>query len=109
MNPFKKLIEYLRSVKSELVKVSWPSQRDTMRYSALVIGISVLTAVAFASLDFGFTKLTDVGLAARAQYIASKATDPNATTTPAAPAPETKPVIDFSDVTPITTPASTTK
>lgn len=109
MNPAKKLIDYLRSVKSELSKVSWPSQRDTMRYSALVIGISIVTAAVFASLDLGFTKLADVGLTARAKYIAGQAIDPNATTTPEAPAPETKPVIDFSNVTPITTPVTSTQ
>lgn len=47
---------YLRSSKSELEKVSWPSKNDTLRYSALVVGISLVTALFFATLDFGLQK-----------------------------------------------------
>jgi preprotein translocase SecE subunit len=55
MSIVQKAIEYLRSAKSEMFKVSWPSRRDTLRYGGLIIGISVATAVLFATLDSGFT------------------------------------------------------
>jgi len=113
MNPLKALTNYLRSVKSELEKVSWPSRRDTIRYSALVIGISVVTAVIFASLDAGFSKLFEYGVTERTK-IAAEAAQKSAqqaasSTQQAAPTSTSQPTIDFNDVTPITTPASSTK
>jgi len=54
MNPASKLVDYLRQSREEVKKVSWPSRKDTIRYSALVIGASVLMAVFFAGLDTGF-------------------------------------------------------
>ncbi len=65
MSVFEKFIDYLRSSKDEARKVSWPSRQDTLRYSALVVGVSLIVAVFFAILDFGFTKLVDVALLQR--------------------------------------------
>ncbi len=49
------LVEYLRSSREEFSKVHWPTRQDTIRYSALVIGISVVIAAFFATLDFGLS------------------------------------------------------
>lgn len=49
------LIRYLREAKEELEKVTWPSRRDTVRYSAIVVGVSVGLAVGIALLDWGLT------------------------------------------------------
>ena len=68
MTIIQKTIDYFRSAKAEMFKVSWPSRRDTIRYSSLVIGISILVAVFFASLDYGFTKLFDVTVLSYAQH-----------------------------------------
>ncbi len=54
MTIVQKAIDYLRSAKAEMFKVSWPSRRDTLRYGGLIIGISIATAVLFAALDTGF-------------------------------------------------------
>jgi preprotein translocase SecE subunit len=66
MNVAQQFISYLRSSKEEFKKVSWPSRRDTVRYSALVIGMSVLVSALFGGLDAGFGKLVDSLIALRA-------------------------------------------
>ena len=81
-------IEYIKSSKAELEKVSWPSRQDTIRYSALVIVISVVVAVFFAVLDFSLGKAVD--------GLLSRGTPPPAQTQTQT-APEQKP-IDMSGV-----------
>ncbi|MSR85198.1 preprotein translocase subunit SecE [Candidatus Uhrbacteria bacterium] len=66
MNPLESIIGYVRSSKAELEKVSWPSRQDTIRYSALVIAVSIFVAVFFAALDFGLGKGVDALLARQA-------------------------------------------
>lgn len=66
MNLVTSLVEYLRSSKTELEKVSWPSRQDTFRYSSLVLGVSIIVAVFFASLDFGLNALVTAALQGRA-------------------------------------------
>ncbi|MDO8509947.1 MAG: preprotein translocase subunit SecE [bacterium] len=39
---------------NEMKKVTWPSKKQTINYSILVVGLSVGTAVFFAALDFIF-------------------------------------------------------
>jgi len=51
-NPFKLAIAYLRESKQELEKVSWPTRRETVRYSFLVIGVSLAMGAFFAGLDW---------------------------------------------------------
>ena len=53
MNPVQSIVDYIRTATAELKKVAWPSRKDTIRYSALVIGISVVVAAVFAALDTG--------------------------------------------------------
>ena len=67
MTFIEKTVDYFRSAKAEMFKVSWPSRRDTFRYSALIIGISVVVAAFFASLDYGFTSLFDATVTRFAQ------------------------------------------
>lgn len=55
-NPISWFGAYVREAKEELEKVIWPSREMTIRYSLLVIGMSVLMAMFFAGLDFGLTK-----------------------------------------------------
>lgn len=54
-NPITWLVSYLREAKEELGKVTWPSRRDTVRYSAIVVGVSVGLAFGIAALDWGLT------------------------------------------------------
>jgi len=48
MNRF---IQYLKDTRGELTHVAWPSQKQTAVYTALVIGISLLVAVAVGLFD----------------------------------------------------------
>jgi len=63
-NPVKWLISYFREAKEELQKVSWPSRMSTVRYSLLVIGVSIAMAGFFAGLDWalnlGLEKLIEI-------------------------------------------------
>lgn len=56
MNRF---FNYLADTRGELKHVSWPTQRQTMIYTILVIVLSIVTAVYLGVLDFGFTKGLD--------------------------------------------------
>lgn len=68
-NPLRPVIAYFTSAQEELRKVSWPSKQDTIRYSALVIGVSVAVAAFFGVLDLGLNKLVDATIASRAAPI----------------------------------------
>lgn len=46
------LVRYLKNVRIELKKVVWPSKEETVKYSALVILLSVLAAVFIYIFDF---------------------------------------------------------
>ncbi len=47
------LMNYINETKGELKHVSWPTKSQTINYTLIVIGISVLTAV-FLSIFDGF-------------------------------------------------------
>ena len=66
---FNGILNYFRSAKAELEKVTWPSKQDTLRYSAVVVAASVVAAAFFATLDFGLNK-TITGLLSRKQSAA---------------------------------------
>lgn len=45
---------YFVSSYAEMKKVSWPSKKQTINYSLLVIGLSIGMAIFFAVLDYVF-------------------------------------------------------
>lgn len=49
-----KLTKYFRESVLELKKVTWPSKKETYRYTFLVIGLSLLVAVFLGALDYIF-------------------------------------------------------
>ncbi|HYF04943.1 MAG TPA: preprotein translocase subunit SecE [Patescibacteria group bacterium] len=51
------LINFFKEVRSELFKVIWPTRKDTIRYTALVIVFSLFVAVVLGAADYGLTKL----------------------------------------------------
>jgi len=51
-NPPKPAATYLRESKEELEKVTWPTRRETVRYSVLVIAVSIVVGAFFAGLDW---------------------------------------------------------
>ncbi len=64
-NPLTSFIEYIRSSKVELEKVTWPTRELTIRYSLLVVGVSAVMAAFFAALDLGLGKGIDLALSGR--------------------------------------------
>ncbi len=47
----------LKEVKVEMSKVVWPSQKQMVIYTLVVIGISVFMALFLGALDLGFQKV----------------------------------------------------
>lgn len=54
-----KLTQYLRDTRGELKHVSWPTRRQALIFTALVIIISLLTAFFLGFFDFLFTRGLD--------------------------------------------------
>jgi len=52
-----KIITFLKEVRLEMKKVNWPTRQETLRYTLIVIGISVAVAAFLGTLDFIFTTL----------------------------------------------------
>jgi len=49
-----KIIQFFKEAKVELMKVNWPTKKDTINYTLVVIGISLGTAIFLGGLDFFF-------------------------------------------------------
>jgi len=46
-----KISEYIKETKGEMKHVTWPSKKQAINYSALVVGVSVVTALVLAIID----------------------------------------------------------
>lgn len=53
MNP----ITHLKDTWAELKQVRWPTRKQTLTLSGIVVGVSILMAAYVGSLDYGFTNL----------------------------------------------------
>ena len=54
-----KIIQFFTGAKAELTKVSWPSRRELLRYTILVVVISFLVAMFLGLLDMLFSYLVE--------------------------------------------------
>jgi len=52
-----KITEYIKQTRSEMSHVTWPSKQQTIRFTSLVIVVSVVTALILGIADFVFSKL----------------------------------------------------
>lgn len=104
MNLFQKTIAYFRTSKAEMEKVSWPTRQETIRYSSLVIGLSVGVAIFFAGLDFGLTKLVEVTISARQSTQTQQPADLQVTPITPDVVPTTAPAAETTPSAPATTP-----
>ncbi len=51
---FAKLKKFLEESRYELKRVNWPTREQTIRYTLVVIGLSVSLSLFLGILDFGF-------------------------------------------------------
>jgi len=52
-----KFTEYVKATKAEMVHVNWPSKEQTIRFTTLVILVSLATAVLLGLSDYVFSRL----------------------------------------------------
>lgn len=50
----KKITQFFREAKSELLLVNWPTKKQNLNYTALVIAISLVMAFFLGGLDWVF-------------------------------------------------------
>lgn len=48
------IINFLKEARAELKKVNWPSKKQTINYTLIVIGISIAVAIFLGGLDYFF-------------------------------------------------------
>lgn len=51
----KPIFDYLSASRSELMKVTWPNRRQTVRLTLLVVAFSLVMAVILGTLDVAFS------------------------------------------------------
>ncbi len=49
-----KIATFLREVRTELGKVSWPTRNQLIRYTGVVLGLCLFFAIYLGALDSGF-------------------------------------------------------
>jgi preprotein translocase subunit SecE len=52
-----KITEYIKQTRAEMSHVTWPSREQTIRFTSLVIVVSLATALILGVADFVFSKL----------------------------------------------------
>ena len=51
---------FLKEVRTELEKVSWPSREQATRLTVIVVAITVVAALFLGAFDLLFTRLTEL-------------------------------------------------
>ena len=59
MNIIQKTILFLKDVKVELKKVTWPTKQETIKHTITIIAISIVAAAFLGGIDFLFSYLID--------------------------------------------------
>ncbi len=54
-----KLPNLFKDAGSEIKKITWPTRRETIKYTLIVIGISVVVAVFLGGFDVIFVRLME--------------------------------------------------
>lgn len=49
-----KIVQFFQEAKAELIKVNWPTKKQTVNYTALVVAVSVIVALFLGGLDWIF-------------------------------------------------------
>ena len=59
MGYIQRLTDYLKSARLEVKNVNWPTRRQTVQFTILVIGVSALIAAYLGALDFVFIRVVE--------------------------------------------------
>ncbi len=51
------MINFVRESFAEFKKVQWPTKKQTVRLTAMVIGVSLIVGIYVGALDFGFKEI----------------------------------------------------
>lgn len=50
----KKIFDFIVEAKAELMKVNWPTKKQTLNYTLIIIGVSLVISLFLGSLDYLF-------------------------------------------------------
>ena len=59
MKIINKTITFLKEVRLEMKKVNWPDKQEVIRYTLIILGISLIVAAFLGGLDILFTSLLE--------------------------------------------------
>lgn len=51
-----RITQYLKETLAEMANIKWPTRKDTIIHTTLVVVISVLVGLGLSGLDLGFQK-----------------------------------------------------
>jgi preprotein translocase subunit SecE len=54
------IVRYFRETRVELGKVSWPTRREALNLTGIVLAVTVAMAIFLGSMDFLFTQLFEL-------------------------------------------------
>jgi preprotein translocase subunit SecE len=52
-----RITRYVKAVRAEIRKVTWPSRQEVFRLSAIVVVVMVIMSIFMAVVDFAFSRL----------------------------------------------------
>ncbi|MEF3692362.1 MAG: preprotein translocase subunit SecE [Candidatus Moraniibacteriota bacterium] len=50
----KKIYDFILDAKAELIKVNWPTKKQALNYTLIIIGVSLAVALFLGGLDYLF-------------------------------------------------------
>lgn len=56
----KKATDYFKESYEELKKVQWPNRKETIRYTLVVLGVSLFVATFLGTIDFGLNYILEL-------------------------------------------------
>ena len=57
INNMNRITQYVKDTRAEMAHVNWPTRQQTVRFTSLVIAVSIVTAAILGVSDFVFSKL----------------------------------------------------
>lgn len=52
-----KIVTFLKEVRLETKKVNWPNRKETIKYTLIIVGVSLAVAAFLGGLDFILTTI----------------------------------------------------